>query len=95
VGRKSGILKSMSIELGSLTRITSTAFWTSGCGYSDLLQSYGRAGAKVITEPLDKYGKWRCYIRDPDGTLLRLEQAGVLYVEAVYLPPPVFCAKSR
>jgi catechol 2,3-dioxygenase-like lactoylglutathione lyase family enzyme len=32
-------------------------------------------GAKFITEPLEKYGEWRCYIRDPDGHLIEVGQS--------------------
>jgi predicted enzyme related to lactoylglutathione lyase len=33
-------------------------------------------GAKFITEPKDKYGETRCYIRDPDGYRSWAKQAG-------------------
>ncbi len=38
-------------------------------------------GAKFITEPKDKYGEIRCYIRDPDGYIIEVGQSkpGVLY----------------
>jgi catechol 2,3-dioxygenase-like lactoylglutathione lyase family enzyme len=32
-------------------------------------------GAKFITEPLEKYGEWRCYIRDLDGHLIEVGQS--------------------
>jgi predicted enzyme related to lactoylglutathione lyase len=32
-------------------------------------------GATFITEPLEKYGEWRCYIRDPDGYLIEVGQS--------------------
>jgi putative intracellular protease/amidase/catechol 2,3-dioxygenase-like lactoylglutathione lyase family enzyme len=32
-------------------------------------------GAKFITEPLDKYGETRCYIRDPDGYIIEVGQS--------------------
>jgi catechol 2,3-dioxygenase-like lactoylglutathione lyase family enzyme len=32
-------------------------------------------GAAFITEPLEKYGEWRCYIRDPDGYLIEVGQS--------------------
>jgi catechol 2,3-dioxygenase-like lactoylglutathione lyase family enzyme len=32
-------------------------------------------GAQFITEPLEKYGEWRCYIRDPDGHLIEVGQS--------------------
>jgi predicted enzyme related to lactoylglutathione lyase len=32
-------------------------------------------GAEFITEPLDKYGEWRCYIRDPDGYIIEVGQS--------------------
>jgi catechol 2,3-dioxygenase-like lactoylglutathione lyase family enzyme len=31
-------------------------------------------GAEFITEPKDKYGETRCYIRDPDGYLIEVGQ---------------------
>jgi catechol 2,3-dioxygenase-like lactoylglutathione lyase family enzyme len=38
-------------------------------------------GAKFITEPKDKYGETRCYIRDPDGYIIEVGQSkpGVAY----------------
>jgi predicted enzyme related to lactoylglutathione lyase len=38
-------------------------------------------GAEFITEPLDKYGETRCYIRDPDGYIIEVGQSkpGVTY----------------
>ena len=38
-------------------------------------------GAVFITEPKDKYGEIRCYIRDPDGYIIEVGQSkpGVLY----------------
>src|SRR4029077_4041809 len=35
-------------------------------------------GAEFITEPLEKYGEWRCYIRDPDGYLIEVGQSTTL-----------------
>jgi catechol 2,3-dioxygenase-like lactoylglutathione lyase family enzyme len=32
-------------------------------------------GAEFITEPTDKYGETRCYIRDPDGYLIEVGQS--------------------
>ena len=32
-------------------------------------------GAEFITEPMEKYGEWRCYIRDPDGYLIEVGQS--------------------
>jgi catechol 2,3-dioxygenase-like lactoylglutathione lyase family enzyme len=32
-------------------------------------------GAHFITEPLDKYGETRCYIRDPDGYIIEVGQS--------------------
>ncbi len=32
-------------------------------------------GAKFITEPKEKYGEIRCYIRDPDGYLIEVGQS--------------------
>ena len=38
-------------------------------------------GAEFITEPKDKYGETRCYIRDPDGYIIEVGQSkpGVRY----------------
>ena len=38
-------------------------------------------GADFITEPKDKYGEIRCYIRDPDGYIIEIGQSkpGVAY----------------
>jgi predicted enzyme related to lactoylglutathione lyase len=38
-------------------------------------------GAQFITEPKDKYGEIRCYIRDPDGYIIEVGQskAGIAY----------------
>jgi predicted enzyme related to lactoylglutathione lyase len=38
-------------------------------------------GAEFITEPKDKYGETRCYIRDPDGYIIEVGQSkpGVAY----------------
>jgi catechol 2,3-dioxygenase-like lactoylglutathione lyase family enzyme len=32
-------------------------------------------GAEFITEPIKKYGEWRCYIRDPDAHLIEVGQS--------------------
>ena len=32
-------------------------------------------GAEFITEPRDKYGETRCYIRDPDGYIIEVGQS--------------------
>jgi predicted enzyme related to lactoylglutathione lyase len=32
-------------------------------------------GAEFLTEPLDKYGETRCYIRDPDGYIIEVGQS--------------------
>lgn len=32
-------------------------------------------GAQFITEPIDKYGETRCYIRDPDGYIIEVGQS--------------------
>jgi hypothetical protein len=32
-------------------------------------------GAEFITEPIDKYGEIRCYIRDPDGYIIEVGQS--------------------
>jgi catechol 2,3-dioxygenase-like lactoylglutathione lyase family enzyme len=38
-------------------------------------------GAEFITEPIEKYGETRCYIRDPDGYIIEVGQSkpGVTY----------------
>jgi predicted enzyme related to lactoylglutathione lyase len=38
-------------------------------------------GAEFMTEPKDKYGETRCYIRDPDGYVIEVGQSkpGVMY----------------
>jgi len=38
-------------------------------------------GAEFITEPKDKYGETRCYIRDPDGYIIEVGQSkpGIAY----------------
>ena len=38
-------------------------------------------GATFLSEPLEKYGETRCYIRDPNGYIIEVGQskAGVLY----------------
>ncbi len=38
-------------------------------------------GAEFITEPIEKYGETRCYIRDPDGYIIEVGQSkdGVKY----------------
>lgn len=40
-----------------------------------------KRGAEFITEPKDKYGETRCYIRDPDGYIIEVGQSkpGVMY----------------
>jgi catechol 2,3-dioxygenase-like lactoylglutathione lyase family enzyme len=38
-------------------------------------QLWGSRGAEFITEPLDKYGETRCYIRDPDGYIIEVGQS--------------------
>jgi predicted enzyme related to lactoylglutathione lyase len=32
-------------------------------------------GAEFISEPLDKYGEWRRYMRDPDGYIIEVGQS--------------------
>jgi predicted enzyme related to lactoylglutathione lyase len=32
-------------------------------------------GAQFITEPIEKYGETRCYIRDPDGYIIEVGQS--------------------
>ncbi len=38
-------------------------------------ESWRSRGAEFITEPLDKYGEIRCYIRDPDGYIIEVGQS--------------------
>ena len=38
-------------------------------------ESWRSRGAKFITEPKDKYGETRCYIRDPDGYIIEVGQS--------------------
>jgi catechol 2,3-dioxygenase-like lactoylglutathione lyase family enzyme len=38
-------------------------------------QLWKSRGAEFITGPLEKYGEWRCYIRDPDGYLIEVGQS--------------------
>ena len=38
-------------------------------------QLWKSRGAEFITEPKDKYGETRCYIRDPDGYLIEVGQS--------------------
>jgi catechol 2,3-dioxygenase-like lactoylglutathione lyase family enzyme len=44
-------------------------------------QLWRKRGATFITEPKDKYGETRCYIRDPDGYIIEVGQSkpGVTY----------------
>ena len=44
-------------------------------------QLWRSRGAEFITEPKDKYGETRCYIRDPDGYIIEVGQSkpGVVY----------------
>jgi catechol 2,3-dioxygenase-like lactoylglutathione lyase family enzyme len=44
-------------------------------------QLWRNRGAEFITEPKDKYGETRCYIRDPDGYIIEVGQSkpGVTY----------------
>ena len=35
-------------------------------------------GAEFITEPIEKYGEMRCYIRDPDGYIIEVGQSTTL-----------------
>jgi len=37
--------------------------------------SWQSRGAEFITEPKDKYGETRCYIRDPDGYIIEVGQS--------------------
>jgi predicted enzyme related to lactoylglutathione lyase len=38
-------------------------------------ESWRTRGAEFITEPKDKYGEIRCYIRDPDGYIIEVGQS--------------------
>jgi predicted enzyme related to lactoylglutathione lyase len=38
-------------------------------------QLWRQRGAEFITEPKDKYGETRCYIRDPDGYIIEVGQS--------------------
>jgi predicted enzyme related to lactoylglutathione lyase len=38
-------------------------------------QLWQSRGAKFITEPKDKFGETRCYIRDPDGYIIEIGQS--------------------
>lgn len=38
-------------------------------------QLWRSRGAQFITEPLDKYGETRCYIRDPDGYIIEVGES--------------------
>jgi predicted enzyme related to lactoylglutathione lyase len=44
-------------------------------------EQWQKRGAEFITEPKDKYGETRCYIRDPDGYIIEVGQSktGVAY----------------
>lgn len=45
---------------------------------ADIQKSYElwrSRGAEFITEPTDKYGETRCYIRDPDGYIIEVGQS--------------------
>lgn len=38
-------------------------------------EAWRKRGADFITEPKDKYGETRCYIRDPDGYIIEVGQS--------------------
>ena len=38
-------------------------------------ESWKGRGANFLTEPKDKYGEIRCYIRDPDGYIIEVGQS--------------------
>jgi len=38
-------------------------------------ETWKSRGAEFITEPKDKYGETRCYIRDPDGYVIEVGQS--------------------
>jgi predicted enzyme related to lactoylglutathione lyase len=44
-------------------------------------EQWRNRGAEFITEPKEKYGETRCYIRDPDGYIIEVGQSkpGVVY----------------
>jgi predicted enzyme related to lactoylglutathione lyase len=46
-------------------------------------------GAEFITEPKDKYGETRCYVRDPDGYIIEVGQSksGFAYGHLLLLEP--------
>lgn len=38
-------------------------------------ETWQARGAEFITEPMEKYGETRCYIRDPDGYIIEVGQS--------------------
>jgi len=42
---------------------------------ADCYDTWRSRGADFITEPKDKYGETRCYIRDPDGYIIEIGQS--------------------
>lgn len=41
----------------------------------DSYELWRSRGAEFITEPMEKYGETRCYIRDPDGYIIEVGQS--------------------
>jgi predicted enzyme related to lactoylglutathione lyase len=44
-------------------------------GIQACYELWRKRGAEFITEPKDKYGETRCYIRDPDGYIIEVGQS--------------------
>jgi predicted enzyme related to lactoylglutathione lyase len=42
---------------------------------ADCYEKWRSRGADFITEPKEKYGETRCYIRDPDGYIIEIGQS--------------------
>jgi len=42
---------------------------------ADCYETWRSRGADFITEPKEKYGETRCYIRDPDGYIIEIGQS--------------------
>jgi predicted enzyme related to lactoylglutathione lyase len=42
---------------------------------ADCYEAWRSRGADFITEPKEKYGETRCYIRDPDGYIIEVGQS--------------------
>ena len=59
-----------SMSIGSYSRYLFGAFSVIAC-----YALWRSRGAEFITEPKEKYGETRCYIRDPDGYLIEVGQS--------------------